>query len=289
MSTMKFDRIGKFQILGQLGRGAHSTILQIRREEDRRLYALKVVPIAGPNEEKFLVQARREFEAAQLLDHPNLVKVHALEVERDWLFRVRKASLLIEYVPGKPLDTVGRPSVVKLTQVFARVAAGLAHMHRKRVYHADLKPANVLLSPRGEVKIIDFGLAWIEGQPKDRLQGTPEYMAPEQARESVVDARTDIYNFGATMYRLVTMRYPPNPLAEASVLGLTAGAWRSLVVPVQKCCADASPELASLIERCLDFSPDARPASAADLRDELGAIASRLIRKPDDHLEPEEE
>ena len=67
----------------------------------------------------------------------------------------------------------------QLVQVFEQVAAGLVHMHRRGVYHADLKPNNIMLSRAGEVKIIDYGLAWIKGEPKDRVQGTPEYMAPE--------------------------------------------------------------------------------------------------------------
>src|SRR5438067_1429740 len=154
---MKIDKIGKFQVLSTLGTGAHSSILQIRRRADSRNYALKVVPIGGPEDKKFLDQARHEFDTAQLLDHPNLIKIYALETERDWWFRVRKVQLLIEYVNGKTLDTLPRLAVPKLVQIFARVAAALAHMHRRRVCHADLKPNNTMLSRAGDVKVLDFG------------------------------------------------------------------------------------------------------------------------------------
>src|SRR5437868_1631480 len=97
--------IGKFAVLGTLGTGAHSTILHIRRAEDARHYALKVVKIGGADERKFLEQAQHEFKVAQMLDHPNLVKIFALETQRDWLFRIRNLHLLIEYVPGQTLDT----------------------------------------------------------------------------------------------------------------------------------------------------------------------------------------
>src|ERR1700745_3007815 len=97
--------IGKFQVVGTLGTGAHSTILHIRRSADARPYALKVVPIGGPEDAKFQEQAQHEFRVAQLLDHPNLIKIYALETARDWLFRPRKLHLLIEYVNGKALDT----------------------------------------------------------------------------------------------------------------------------------------------------------------------------------------
>src|SRR5919198_3192213 len=120
-------RIGKFQILATLGTGAHSTILHVRRTEDGKSYALKVVPIEGGADQKFLVQAQHEFRIAQMLDHPNLIKVYALELVKDWLFRVRKVHLLIEYVNGKTLDSIPKLHVPQLVQVFVKVAAALVH------------------------------------------------------------------------------------------------------------------------------------------------------------------
>ena len=120
-------RIGKFQILATLGTGAHSTILHVRRTEDGKSYALKVVPIAGGADQKFLVQAQHEFRIAQMLDHPNLIKVYALELVKDWLFRVRKVHLLIEYVNGKTLNACPAIPIPKLVQIFKCVADGLVH------------------------------------------------------------------------------------------------------------------------------------------------------------------
>src|SRR4051812_11548659 len=112
--------IGAFQVLGTLGTGAHSSILHIRRSANGSQYALKVVNIRGKEEHKFLDQARHEFRIAQLLRHPNLIKIHALEVKRDWLFRIRKVHLLIEFVNGKTLDMVPRLSIPRLVQTFAK-------------------------------------------------------------------------------------------------------------------------------------------------------------------------
>src|SRR5262245_45093858 len=192
--------IGKFTILGTLGQGAHSSILHIRCSNDGKQYALKVVPINSKEDHKFLEQAQHEFKVAQLLDHPSLIKIYALETPRDWLFRVRKVHLLIEYVNGQTADTIKGLTLPRLVQVFARVADALVHMHRRGVCHADLKPNNIMISRTGDVKIIDYGLAWIKGERKGRVQGTPEYMAPEQARQGTVTESTDMYNFGATMY-----------------------------------------------------------------------------------------
>src|SRR5262249_36069162 len=101
---MDIGSIGSFQILGTLGKGAHSTILHIRRSAVSKQYALKVVPLETKEDLKYLDQARHEFRVAQLLDHPNLIKIYALETPRDWLFRIHKVHLLIEYVNGQTLD-----------------------------------------------------------------------------------------------------------------------------------------------------------------------------------------
>jgi eukaryotic-like serine/threonine-protein kinase len=267
--------IGKYQVLGPLGKGAHSTILHVRRNADSREYALKLVTVEGADEQKFLVQAKHEFEVAQKLGHPNLIKIYCLDLKRDWLFRVRKAEVLIEYVNGKTLDAVPIPQD-QLVVVFAQVAAGLAHMHRRGVFHADLKPNNILYGKRGEVKIIDYGLAWIKGQPKDRIQGTPEYMAPETARSKIVDERTEIYNLGATMYRLTTMKLPPTTLAPADSLRLNAKAFKSLLTPVNELNKAAPKSLCDLIHRCLAFDPDRRPERMGLVLDELRQLAGEM-------------
>jgi serine/threonine protein kinase len=169
-----------------------------------------------------------------------------------------------------------------------QIAAGLVHMHRRGVCHADLKPNNILLSRTGEVKIIDFGLAWIKGQQKGRLQGTPEYMAPEQAKHGTVNERTDIYNFGATMYRLVTWRLPPSNLPEAGEMQLDAKTRAHLLKPVQECNAEAPPELCELIHQCLEPKAVNRPERASEIQGALDHLADSLVRSPDDRLDAPE-
>jgi serine/threonine protein kinase len=267
--------IGSYQILGTLGKGAHSTILHVRRKADSREYALKVVPIGDADEQKFLEQARHEFRVAQMLGHPNLIKIYCLELKRDWLFRVKKAEVLIEYVNGKTLDTIPIPQD-QLVNVFAHVAAGLAHMHRRGVYHGDLKPNNILYGKRGEVKIIDYGLAWIKGEPKDRVQGTPEYMAPETSRNKTINERTDIYNFGATMYRLTTMKLPPCAMATADTLKVGAKTFASMLTPVSELNKAAPKALGDLIHWCLAYDPEKRPERMGIVLDELKQIAAEV-------------
>jgi len=278
--------IGKFQVIETLGAGAHSTILHIRRSTDSTHYALKVVPIDGPDDAKYLKQARYEFRVAQMLDHPNLIKIYALETPKDWLFRIRKAHLLLEYVNGRTLDTMPRIPMPQLVQLFERIAAGLVHMHRRGVYHGDLKPNNVILSRTGDVKIIDYGLAWIKGENKGRVQGTPEFMAPESLKHGLVNESTDIYNFGATMYRLVTWRNPPPAGSqEGGAIALDSKTWHRLLKPAQECNAEAPAALCELIHHCLSYDALKRPERASEIQGALDHLAEELVRSPEDKLE----
>jgi eukaryotic-like serine/threonine-protein kinase len=267
--------IGKYTILKPLGKGAHSTILHIRRNADSREYALKVVSIDGAEEEKFLDQAKHEFQVSQKLGHPNLIQIHALELKRNWMFQVRKAEMLIEYVNGKTLDATPIPQD-QLVVVFAQIAAGLAHMHRRGVFHADMKPNNVLYGKRGEVKIIDYGLAWIKGEQKDRIQGTPEYMAPETVKSKVISERTDIYNLGATMYRLTTLKLPPSTVPGPETLRVGAKAFKTMLAPVGELNKAVPQALCDVIHKCLEYDPERRPERMGIVLDQLKEIAADM-------------
>ena len=278
--------IGKFQIIGPLGTGAHSTILQVRRAEDSKTYALKVVQLDKPEDMKFLTQAEHEFRVGQMLSHPTLLQFYALEKVKDWLFRVKKAHLLSEYVNGKTLDTCPRLTIPRLVQVFKAVADGMVHMHRRQVCHGDLKPNNILLSRAGEVKIIDFGLARIKSEVVERIQGTPEYMAPEQVTHSLINERTDIYNFGAAMYRLVSWKLPASVVSEEEGgLPLDAKTWARVYKPVEDVNPRTPPALAALINRCLTFDANKRPERMSEIQNTLDHMCDDLVKTADDRLE----
>jgi len=279
------DKIGPFQVIKTLGKGAHSTILLIRRSADAKQYALKVVPITSSEDQKFLEQAEHEFMVAQKLDHPNLIKVYALEKQRKWLIGgVHEVRLLIEYVNGKTLDTFKVLSLPHAVQIFAGVAEGLKHMHRRGICHADLKPNNIMVSRTGEVKVLDYGLAWIKGENKNRVQGTPEYMAPEQVKRRLVNERTDIFNFGATMYRLITWRNIPS-IVTAGGVPLDQDNWKKLLKPVGECNPKTPPELAELIQQCIAYQATSRPEDIGVVCEVLHKLVKQLVKTPDDELE----
>jgi len=279
---MAIDRIGAFTVLAKLGEGAHSTILRIRRNDDAREYALKVVNLDTADDHKFLEQAKLEFRISEMLSHPNLIKVLCFEVEKNWFFQVKKAKLLTEFVNGNTLDNTRIPHRAKFLRIFAQVAAGLAHMHHRGVFHADLKPNNILVG-RGGVKIIDYGLSWIRGEPKDRVQGTPEYMAPETATHKLVNERTDIFNFGAAMYRTLTFELPPSVMPELGV-PITEKMYKGMFRPVNELAPTAPAPLCNLIHKCMAYNARQRPESIAKVQ----GVLDRMADAEEATLEPDQ-
>jgi serine/threonine protein kinase len=174
----------------------------------------------------------------------------------------------MEYVEGKTLDEIEAPQLGQLVLIFCQVASAMAHMHRREVYHGDLKPGNIMLANNGQVKLIDFGTAWVRGQDKNRVQGTPNYIAPETATEKTVDKRTDIYNLGATMYRMLTGRFAQQGIPKP-------GDDRKLVPP-SKISPRIPGPLNELILSCLSLDPSKRPPGMFELHQQLSAVAKQM-------------
>lgn len=275
------EKIGKFSVVETLGSGAHSSILHVRRDEDGKDYALKLVPIDGKGDLKYLEQARHEFRVGQLLSHPNLMRVYCLEVEQGWFSGPKKAKLLTEFVPGTTMDRLPLQRLAKLLRVFERIADAITHMHKQGVIHADLKPNNLILGRGTAVKVIDYGLAWIKGEPKDRVQGTPEYIAPETVSHKIVNERTDIFNFGATMYRLATLQLPPScaPLGEG--LKVTEKWYKEQYKPARELNPTLPPALGELIDSCLSFKAPNRPERMSEVQGVLDQLADEAAAKCD--------
>lgn len=272
MATTPISLIGAFEVLAELGQGASSSLLKIRRKADGKTYALKVITVHEKDDHRFVEQAQREFEVGSQLDHQSLTRIHAFEKIRK-LFRVTGARLLVEFVDGLPLDQCRGLPVGKLVRIFARAASGLAHMHEKGFCHADVKPANLMVTRDGKVKVIDFGLAWRKGERKDRVQGTLEFLAPEQATQKVVNVRTDIFNLGATMYRALTGHPVPSELRQASKNGDSD----SLVRPLTAINPAVPSPLDELVRQCLTIDPQSRPKSMLEVRNRL----RQLAKEPD--------
>jgi serine/threonine-protein kinase len=273
------------RVLRVLGAGAGSTILLVKDTKVGALYALKVIKRQTEEDDIYVNQAVHEYEVAQLLYHPHLLKIYDCRVKKKW-FRVDSVELLMEYVDGRNLDEILSRGIGQLVLIFVQVAAALEHMARRGVAHGDVKPGNIMLSRSGQVKVIDFGTAWFKGQPKDRVQGTPQYMAPEQAQERVVDTKTDIYNFGATMYRMFTGEYanPEVPGINTALIGRLTK--RKAPIALR---SDLPGTVNETILACLEDNPDHRPAGFFEIHGQLAAVARYLGKTPEDILGSEDE
>jgi serine/threonine protein kinase len=158
-----------------------------------------------------------------------------------------------------------------LVLIFNQVAEALVHMHRRGVYHGDLKPSNIMVTKEGQVKLIDFGTACMKGQDKGRIQGTPQYIAPESVIEKVIDERTDIYNFGATMYRMFTGRY-----ANSGNLPKPGDVNKNKLAPPIQLNPNIPGTLNETILSCLQTNPEKRPAGMFEVQHQLAAVAKYL-------------
>jgi serine/threonine protein kinase len=195
-----------YEVIGRIGRGAGAVISLARDSANGRHVAVKHIVRRRPDDDRFINQAENEFDVAQHVAHPYLRKCYDLVRFRRWL-KTRELVLVMEYVDGERLEDECPGDLPTILAVFRKVAEALHAMHEQGYAHADIKPNNILLTPEGGIKIIDFGQSCPLGYAKERIQGTPDFIAPEQVHRAEIDQRTDVYNLGATMYWVVTGKW----------------------------------------------------------------------------------
>jgi eukaryotic-like serine/threonine-protein kinase len=214
------DRIDHYVVERPLGRGGEAAVFQGRDLPSGRPVVLKFLEPSQIGEVAAYERFRREVAIGRLLQHPGVPRL--LEAHED----ARPPYIVLEYMDGQSLrrilDASPRLPVERALDIGSHLAEVVAYCHRHRVYHRDLKPENILVDTAGHVKIIDFGIALMEGAPRvtwrgfSGLIGTPEYMAPEQIRGDRGGPRTDVYAIGLVLYEMLAGHPPfhsPNPLA----------------------------------------------------------------------------
>jgi len=253
--------IGRFEVLRELGRGGFGVVYEARDRELGRQVALKLVrPGAAAAEDGKVV---REAEAIARLAHPNLITLH--DVGRSehgpyLVFELLRGKTLQERIDDGPLP------VQEAVHVAVEVARGLAHAHAEGVVHRDLKPSNVFVTNKGEVKILDFGMAHAFG--RRRLSGgTPAYMAPEQWEDDPEDERTDVFALGVMLHRMLSGEYP-FPEGE--------GRWSAGPATAPKLEVPGAPGLTDLVDRMLEKAPKGRPRDGAAVLAALTPIEEAL-------------
>jgi serine/threonine-protein kinase len=254
--------------LSELGRGAYSTIFLARDRSNGEIRAIKQVEIKNAEQARFVGHLEQEHTIAQKFDHPVLRKTYKLIYSRKFI-KVSGASLVMEYADGKPLaEMMPTKDYIGILKILRHLALGLDAMHWKRYVHADLKPENVIVNTEGRVKLIDYGQSFQMGEAKERVQGTVDFIAPEQVRREALDARTDVFGLGAVMYRVFTghaLRTMLNKNLNEYTMNLVGKRVDHKADPL----ADAAlpPMLEKLILQCCQPRREDRPANMRAVKD----------------------
>lgn len=271
------QKLLQYDVLERLGEGARSTIYAVSDPVTKRRYALKHVIRDEQKDIRFVEQMEAEFELSRQFNHPNLRRTYELKIQKTLLLKVTEAYLLMELVDGLPLDARCPRDMMELLDTFIQAAAGLKAMHQMGYVHCDIKPNNILRNDAGLVKVIDYGQSCKIGTVKERIQGTPDYIAPEQVSRRPVTVQTDIFNLGATLYWALTGKniptlYTVNKKGENSFLvddRISTPADMNPRVP---------PAVNNLVMECISTSPKKRPADMDEMITRL-EIGKHILQK----------
>jgi len=212
--------VSGFTIVKRIGTGARSTIYLAIDEQNETKVALKRTIFERHQDIRIFEQMETEYKIARRIDHPYIRKCHKLKKIRR-MFMVKEMLLSMELFDGQSLEDSPSLSLVDVLLVFRMVASGLNAMHHQGLAHCDVKPNNILINKTGAIKIIDLGQSCKIGTVKQRIQGTPDYIAPEQVNRKPLGPKTDVFNLGATMYWALTGENVPTLIPKADDLGLT--------------------------------------------------------------------
>ena len=277
--------ISHYRILERLGRGGMGVVYKAEDLRLGRFVALKFLSVALTQDSNALERLRREARAASSLSHPHICALHDIGEFQNQPF------LVMEFLEGETLNAKidGRPlELQKILKIARQVSDALQASHEKRIIHRDIKPSNVMITSRGEAKILDFGLAKMNDSTSPEamtgmteegaLLGTVSYMSPEQASGHPLDHRSDLFSLGVMLYEMATGRLPFSGSTAMDTLNQIINAEPEAVTRLN---VNIPPGLERIISRCLEKNAESRFQSARDLWNDLGKA------EPDtEHINP---
>jgi serine/threonine protein kinase len=280
MALASGTRLGSYEVIRPLGSGGMGEVYLARDTRLERQVAIKIISPSLAGDPDRLARFVREAKTASSLNHPNIAHVYEIGVEDEVHF------IAMEYVRGEDLrvriGSRGMP-IADVVNCAAQIADALDEAHSHGIVHRDLKPANTFVTPRGQIKILDFGLAkTVTGvDPDDTpstvagvtiaglVLGTLDYMSPEQVRGLDLDRRSDIFSFGVMLYEMITGRLPFTSKSK------TDQVYRITQVqpePLSRYKYDVPPDLDRVVRKCLEKEPQRRYQSARELLVDLSSL-----------------
>ncbi len=268
VSIMRALKDSRFTPIEEINHGSMGIVFRARDKVLDELVALKVLSDYLSHDIQAIEHFKREARAAKRLSHPNIVRIHDM-------YEINGKRLLsMEYIEGQDVKNLiakhGKLPIDQVVSIFNGVCAALEYAHKMGIVHRDVKPANIMVCPSGLVKVTDLGIAKIMHNASTRdntstqAMGTPLYMSPEQVRGDSVDARTDIYSLGTTIYEML-MGNPP--FFEGNI------EYHHLYSRPRPLTKDVPPALCSIVFKCLEKDPAKRYQTVAELRQDLQQVA----------------
>lgn len=268
------DRIGRYQILGELGRGAMGVVYKAQDSKIGRTVAIKTIRLSDLTEPRERARLRerlfREAQSAGILSHPNIVTIYDVQEEGE------TAYVFMEFVDGPTLDAVihaTTPAPDQVLGVLRQTAAALDYAHAKGIIHRDIKPANIMIGEDGTAKITDFGVAKLVSQQMTQtgtMMGTPSYMSPEQIEGRPLDGRSDQFSLAVIAYELVTGE---KPFVAESLPPLLFKIVREEAVSPQRLNPSLGALLPAAILKGLSKKPSERYSSCSEFIEAFAAAA----------------
>jgi serine/threonine protein kinase len=277
----RVGRLGRYEVLNELGKGAMGVVYLAKDPVIGRLVAIKTIKTSQTGEDdsesrEFRERFVREAQTAGILSHPNIVTIHDIGEDTE----SRASFIAMEYIEGRNLKSLlaekNKFTWDEIADLIAQIGEALDYAHRKGIIHRDVKPANIILTTDGKVKITDFGIAKVASSnltTTGQFLGTPNYMSPEQVSGAPVDGRSDIFSLGVVLYELLTNR---KPFQGDNLTAISYKIVHEDFTPPAELSTDVPPEFNPIVARAMAKDPWNRYQRGKDMALALYQLKAHL-------------